>query len=294
MAFSDFSPGYIQEFDSQIILLAQQKFSKLIGLVNADQQSSQTEYYRTFGTVSSTLDAAKGASTTYAGGVSDKRALTLGRITVADLISREDIIKMGQDPSPVLQEAFAAEIGRQIDIKILAALTGTAVAGSGNVALPGGNALAVDYSTTGTNSALTMNKVRAIVRLFNEAEVDENDRIAVVSPGALQSLLKDNTVTSSDWNNIKPLVDGSLTRWMGMTWVQSNRLTRAASKDTNVFFHKNALKCAWGNDGLGVYTNIREVPGKTTDKEIISDVFFGAVRLQEPLVYTALTDVTLY
>lgn len=294
MAFTDFTPGFIQTFDSQIILLAQQKASKLISLINSDLQPSETEYYRTFGTVTSTLDAAKGAATTYSGATNDKRALTLGRITVADLLSRADVIKMGQDPSPVILEAFAAEIGRQIDSKIISALVGTSVAGSGNVVLPAGNKLAVDYGSTGTNTALTMQKIRAIVQKFNEGEVPENDRYAVVTPGALQSLLKDNTVTSSDWNNIKPLVDGSLTNWMGMTWVMSNRLDRTANKDTNIFFQKDGVKAAWGSDGLGVYTVSRDVPGKTTDKELISDVFFGATRLQETHVQTVLTDVTLY
>lgn len=293
--FTDFSPGYIETFETGVILQAQQTESKLLKHLNVEQQAAKTDHYRTFSSVGVTLNAAKGAATSYDGGVVDTRALTLNRITVADTISREDLIKFGADPAPTIIQAFAGAIGRQIDTYILAALTGNATAGSGTIALPGGNELAVDHGTTGTSSALTMGKLKALKLAFDVANIPEEDRYAVVHPGALLSLLSDNTVTSSDFNTVKPLVYGELDVLLGFRFIRSNLVTRASGNDKNVFFSKKGIAAAFGQgDGTGVKTFIRDLPGYTTDKEVLNEVYFGATRLQEPMVHTVLTDSTKY
>jgi hypothetical protein len=294
--FTDFTPAYIEQYETGIILTTQQKKSKLLPFLEVGTQDAKTQHYSLMGSGTLTTNAAKGATTVFAGGTVSSRSLTLTRLTYADLIARDDIIKLGNmKPDANVIESAARKFGQKVDSLILSALTGNAVADTGNVALPAGNTIAVDYEVASTNTALTMAKIRAAVQKFDEADVDENDRIAVVAPGALQSLLKDSTVTSADFNNIKPLVDGSLTHWMGMTWIKSNQVAVSSNIHSNVFFQKSALKSAWGvGDGVGMTTTINQSGLYNTDYSIIVDGYFGALRLEEVPVYVVKTDSTKY
>lgn len=293
MAATDFSPGYIETFEANIYQLAQQKYSKLLPFVSQTVQNAKTDYYRRMGAVSSTSGGSKGGATTYAGATIDKRAVTLTRVYAADIISREDVIKLGgMDPSSEIVTAFAAEMGRQIDNYVVSSACGNASDGTNPISFDAGQVIAVDVEAAGTNTALTMAKIRKAVQLFDENEIPEGERIMVVTPGAMQSLLKDSTVTSADFNNIKPLVDGSLTQWMGFTWVKSNRVLVTSSTIDNCFaFHRPAVKLAFGEKP---WTVIRDLPGKTSDKEVYTEMFLGGTRLEENAVVKILCDSSKY
>jgi hypothetical protein len=153
------------------------------------------------------------------------------------LIDEHDHIALGELPAPesehVKQHAMAAK--RTMDEVILAAAEGDAYIGENGtdtVALGSGQKVAVDYmgSATPANVGLTLAKLVKAKYILDKNEVPMEGRYFVHSAKQLQDLL-DNVieVKSSDYNNVKALVDGTVTRFLGFEFVMTELTSATVS-----------------------------------------------------------------
>jgi hypothetical protein len=163
--------------------------------------------------------------------------------------------KVNFDERQELVQVLANAIGRRQDQLILDALTASSTS------------LTVSNDIGGTDTNLNVAKLREAKKLMDKNNVPPMDRHIVVHANSLSSLLSENTVTSSDFNTIKALVQGEINTFLGFNFhVLGDRteggLAIDGSNDRSLFaFHKQAVGYA---EGIAPRTEINYVPEKTS------------------------------
>lgn len=212
-------------------------------------------------------------------------------------IDQFDKVALGELPTPesehVQSHAMAAK--RTMDEVIIAALEGTAYIGEDGttaVDLGAGQKVAVDYVTSGAtaNSGLTLGKLTRAKYLKDKAEVPAEGRYLVHSAKQLQDLLANVVeVKSSDYNNVKALVDGVVNRFMGYEFVMTELLTLDTGTDirTCIAYQKDGLALGIGME-KSVKISIRDDLNETV--QIRTVMMLGATRLEEERVVLIYCD----
>jgi len=108
--------------------------------------------------------------------------------------------------------------------------------------------------------------IRSAKGHLDDIEADSDNRFIVVRAQALQTLLEDNTVTSSDFNTVKALVNGELDTFLGFKFKVIGTRTEGGlpgvAADRIAFaWHKSAVGLAIGID---MKTTIDWVAQKTS------------------------------
>lgn len=222
-----------------------------------------------------------------------RRRANLADYAASELIDDLDKVKMLISPESEYTQNFVAAWHRRLARTVTAAALGNAQSISNaevasNVALPASQVIA----NGGTN--MTMAKVRQARRILGNAGVPATDLWAIVSWFAIEKLLSDSTVTSSDFSSLNALASGTFppgTRWMGFQWIvipdadpddttQTPTTTSILPKTANIrqclFFHKSALGLAIGKD-FGAEVDPR--PDKMNSTQVLVKTSLGATRV---------------
>ncbi len=212
-------------------------------------------------------------------------------------IDQFDSIALGELPAPesehVVSHAFAAK--RTMDEVIIAGLEGTAYIGEdGTTAVDLGNSqkVAVDYVASGAaaNSGLTLAKLTRAKYILDKNEVETEGRYFVHSAQQLSDLLVNVVeVKSSDFSNVKALVDGVVNRFLGFEFVMTELLTLTTATDvrTCIAYQKDGIALGVGQDKT-VKIDIRSDLNHTI--QIRTVLMIGAARLEEERVVLVYTD----
>jgi hypothetical protein len=196
-------------------------------------------------------------------------------VTLADYIAAEysDIFnqaKVNFDERQELVQVVAKAIGRRSDQMIIDALAASSTS------------LTVATSIGGAGTNLNMAKLREASRLLNTANVPAEDRYMLIHASQLASLLSETSVTSSDFNTVKALVQGEINTFMGFTFnVIGDRteggLTGGGSGSTRKVYayHKMAVGMA---ESMAIRSEINYIPEKTS--WLVSSMFSaGAIAI---------------
>lgn len=163
--------------------------------------------------------------------------------------------KVNFDERSELVQVVGAAIGRRQDQLILDALN--AASGTGTVA----------NSIGGANTNMNVAKLREAARLLNRNNVPSEGRHIIIHANSLNAMLEQTSVTSSDFNTVKALVQGEINSFMGFTFhVLGDRgeggLPIDGSSDRTLFaFHQDAIGYA---EGIAPRTEINYIPEKTS------------------------------
>ena len=170
----------------------------------------------------------------------------------SDVFSQQ---KVNFDERSELVQVVGNAIGRRQDQLILDALI--AASSTGTVA----------NSIGGANTNMNISKLREAAKLLNTKNVPSDGRHIIIHANSLASMLEQTSVTSSDFNSVKALVQGEINQFMGFTFhVLGDRteggLPIDASSDRTLFaFHKDAIGYA---EGIAPKTEINYIPEKTS------------------------------
>ena len=212
-------------------------------------------------------------------------------------IDQFDSIALGELPAPesehVVSHAMAAK--RTMDEVIIAGLEGTAYIGEDGttaVDLGAGQQVAVGYNGTASpaNIGLTLAKLTKAKYILDKNEVDAEGRYFVLSAKQLSDLLANVVeIKSSDYNNVKALVDGVVTRFMGFEFVMTELLTLDVASDvrTCIAYQKDGIALGIGMDKT-VKIDIRADLNHTI--QIRTVLMIGATRLEEERVVLVYAD----
>jgi len=294
--------AFVKQFSSNVYFLAQQKGSKLAGFVRKESQSSESSFYDQLGSVTASKKVGRHSEVTYTDTPHSRRRVTLAEYFHADLVDKEDKIKMLNSPESEYAKIFMWALGRSMDDVIISGALGTAYTGKeGTVAVSLANANKVagfDGATT-TGVGLTVKTLRAVKKKFHQNEVEEGDLYFAIGAEQLDDLLGQTEVTSADYAMVKALVQGDVDSFMGFKFIRLERLPASTAATTyNVTdgsigagtgtLPSGARRCfAWKKDGIllsiGADMNARidEIPQKHYAKQVYASMSLGAVRMEE-------------
>ncbi len=273
--------AFVKQFGNNVEFLVQQKGTRLRNAVRVETGIVGEEaFYEQLAETAAVKKTVRNSDTPLVKSDHRRRRLSLYDYEWADLIDKQDKLKMLIDPenSYALNAAWA--LGRATDDEIIAAFNGTAYTGktgSTAVTLPASQQIVVGAA------GLTIAKLREAKEILDLADVDpEEPRFIVVTPKQITDLLETTEVTSSDFNTVKALAMGQIDSFLGFKFIISNRLPVDGSGDRLVF--------AWAMTGvlLGVAQDMITRIDERSDKSYANQVYLcmgiGATRMQEEKV----------
>jgi hypothetical protein len=197
--------------------------------------------------------------------------LTLSDYNAAEYSDIFSQAKVNFDERQELVQVVAGAMGRRQDQMILDALTASSTS------------LTVSNDIGGSDTNMNITKLREAKRLMDKNNVPPDGRNIIIHANGLANLLSETSVTSSDFNSVKALVQGELNTFLGFTFhVLGDRseggLVIDGSLDRSCFaFHKDAV--GYG-EGIAMRTEINYIAEKTS--WLVNEVFSaGAVAIDD-------------
>lgn len=263
--------AFVQQWDTSIRLQTQQSESRLMSAVTDRGEISGDSF-----TINN-LSSVEMDETTVRHGDTEWSEITHGNrlATMKDFykalpLDRNDIPKMIVNPvtgGDYMKTLMNAK-NRKIDSVIYAAMGGTITSkdGATSYTLPAGQKIA--HGSTGMTKSKII-QARSIFRA-NEADDENGEELYIMyNDKALQTILADTTLTSSDWMAVQMLQAGKVSQnWMGFTWVPYQGLTFSSS---------TYFAYAWAKSGVHLGRGYEE--GNVTrrgDKKDLWQVSMGA------------------
>jgi len=280
---------FAQAYSRNIMQLAQQKYAKLLGTVYLKPNvRGKTFFQDQIGAWSMSAKGGRNVETPNNDPALDRRRGTMLDFHDNRLLDRGDELRAISDPRSAYTIAAASSLGRTIDDQVLNGLVSSADSGeTGSTAVT----LAGTSIVSATTGQLFLSNIASVKKVFDDNDVEEEDRFFVITPTALSNMLQQDQLTSADYNAVKALVRGEINSFMGFTWIMSTRIGQLDTTDTpyalsisGIAFHKYGACLAMGSQPL-VRTDER------TDLSYSWQVYYelnvGTVRLEEKRVVLA-------
>ena len=298
------STAFVNTFKSNILMLSQQKGSRLQKAVRRETQSANMDFYERVGEVEAQLITDRHGDTPILNTPHTRRAVTLVDAEFGDMIDKMDRVRLLINPDNAYTKAAVWALGRQKDDQIIAAALGNAyggVSGTTATALPSTQKIAAHDGSTTTGVNLNVETLRKVAAKFDANDVDPDmKRYFAYTSSQKQSLLAETEVTSSDFNTVRALVAGEINTFMGFEFIRTERLPRSAtdityndengtvgSGDGTITASKSRRCFAWVEDRLLLATGkdtiarIAERADKRFGTQIYVQQSVGSTRLEE-------------
>ncbi len=279
---------YAQAYAQNIMQLAQSTYSKLMPIVYMKPNvKAKTFFQDQIGKWSMQTKGGRNVQTPNNDPNLGRRRGTMVDYHDNRMLDRGDELRMISDPRSAYTIAAAQSLGRQIDTVIANKILATAdygETGSSTITL-GTTAITAHVNptagATGTPATLTFARVRAVKRVFDLEDVENEDRFFVVSPQGMDALLNTTQATSSDYAAVKALVRGDIDTWMGFKWIVSTNLSSSGTITSCFAMQRYGLCLAMGSEPL-VRTDERA--DLSYSWQVYYELNIGAVRLEEARV----------
>jgi len=301
----EITTAFVQQYRSNVFHLSQQKGSKLRGAVRVESQKGKSAFYDRIGSVAAQLRTSRHSDTPILDTPHSRRMVTLADYEWGDMIDNQDKVRMLIDPTSEYAMAAAWAMGRSMDSVLLAAALGNAYTGetgSGTQALGTAQRVVPVASTAAAN--MNVQALRKAKLILDQGNVDPSiPRYCAINASALESLLSETAVTSSDYNSVKALVQGEVDTFLGFKFILTEQIAApsvafkfntgtglydGSGTDVTLASHKSCV--AWAGDGLvlaigqDMKAEIAPRPDKGFNTQVYTQMSIGATRLEEAKV----------
>jgi len=273
--------SFVQGFKQGIDILTQQKGSKLQNAVRNETQASKMDHYDQISATSVVTRTTRHGDTPLVNTPHSRRNITLTDYEWADLIDRQDRLRLLNDPANAYSMNAAYAMGRQKDVLILDAFTKTQTTGET------GGSTAPAVTAIGDNDSaadLTIeNLIAARTQLQLEDDSDEETFLAL-SGHQVAQLLEDPQIQSADYNSVRALVAGQVDTFLGFKFIQvaaSILPTHSAGARILPFWKKSGIVLATGANESGSSARITERADKSYSMQVYYSASFGSARMEE-------------
>ncbi len=271
--------AFVKQYSSTLTHLVQQKGSRLRATVLVEQLVGREGFFDQIGATEAVIRTTRHGQSPIVSTPHARRRVAGQDFEWGDLVDGQDRIRMLIDPTSSYLKSARDSLGRRIDDVIIAAASGTAFTGETGttpVALPASQKIAVG------GTGLSVAKLRTAKRMLDEKEVDaEEPRYFVCTAEQVDNLLGDPQVTSSDFNTVKALVDGTLDTYLGFKFVRSERLTKTGTDRFCLAYAESGLLLAVNKDVNG---QIAPRADKSFAMYAYACLTAGATRMEEEKV----------
>ncbi len=276
----EISTAFVQQYTTNVGLLLQQRGSRLRDAMTVGSYTGKAaKAVEQIGAVAAQARTNRHGDTPLISTPHDARWVYPTDYEWADLIDDQDKLRMLVDPTSPYAINGAYALGRACDSDIITAALGTANTGEN-----GSTSTAFDTTNqqiASGSAGLTIAKLREAkkILLSNEVDVEMDPMFIAVNATQLDDLLGTTEVTSSDYNTVKALVQGTVNSFMGFKFIHTELLGVDGSSDRRVI--------AWAKSGmhLGIWNDISGRVSERADKSYANQVYvsgtFGATRTEE-------------
>lgn len=296
---------YVDQFESDVIVTAQQKKSRLRMCVMNGTQKAERDFVNRIGSSVAHKKLSRGGDTQYDEVDWSRRMITLEDYEWAKLLDKEDSEKMLIDAANPYTQAGGRAMGKAFDDEIILAMTGNAYSGKRGdtaVALPASQKLVAHTDATpGTPTRMNVDTLVRIKGLFlsNEVDLEDDELFISMNSRQLMAMLRQTEVGSSDYNSVKALVEGRIDTFMGFKFIHTERIAAtsgyygadgAYSATTGTAFTNYDTVLAWAKSGVrlnvarDVVASVDVLPQKSMSKQIYLSMGIGATRTEEEKV----------
>lgn len=292
----------VKQFSSNVWHTSQQKASRLRGLVRTETLNGEAAFFDYYGPVTAQEKVGRHSDTVYQETPHGRRRVTMRDYQWADLVDKEDKLRLLHDPESQYAKAAMMAFGRKMDDILIAAALGDAYSGKDGGTLISGNpdSQKIGAFDGGASSGLNVRTLRAIKKRFHQNECDMEPLYIVCEAEQIDQLLGETELTSADYNTVRALVNGDIDSFMGFKFIRIERLPDTAAAITTFdasngtvggggdtiaagarrcfAFAGSGLMLAVGSDVKG---RVDELPTKNYTKQVYASMSMGATRLEE-------------
>lgn len=305
----EITDAFVEQYRSNVLLLSQQKVSRLRATCQEETVTGRTFYGERIGATAGADIEDRHGDTPLVSTPHSRRRGTMIDWDWGDLVDNLDKQKMLIDPTSTYVLDAIAAANRRIDTHVYRALGGTAAAGqSGGTTINNYDAdecrvvnsdgvvknAGVDI-TAATATALTIAKLLTCKQLLDEGDIDpERQRYFVTNPYNLNQLLNTTELKNADYNTVRALAQGQIDTFMGFKFIMLQNYVdeiKGHLIDTAIETADEAVDCyAWAQGAikLGVGKDITTSIDIRVDKRMSVQPYvkmsFGAVRVEGPAV----------
>lgn len=291
--------AFVDQFKANVLLLSQQKPSRLRGCCRPESVVGDTLFVERVGATTAQEMTSRHGDTPQIDTPHSRRKLTMADYNWADLIDKPDKLKMLIDPQSVYTQNAVAAFNRKIDDVIITALGGAAYSGHaggttvnnydvGECRLIGSSGAVVTAGSNHTDlteTALTIAKLLQCKLFLDQAEIEpDRQRYFVTNAYNMGQLLNTTEVKSADYNTVRALAQGQIDTFMGFKFIQTERLSADGTDTgaTNCYaFAQGAIVLAVSEEPT---VRISERDDKNYSTQVYVEMSIGATRVEGPAV----------
>lgn len=271
--------AFSQQFSTNVQLLSQQTGSILRGGVSEESVTGEKAFFDQVGAAAAVKRTSRHQDTPMVDTPHSRRMVTMDAYEWADLIDDADKVQMLIDPTSTYARAAAAAMGRAMDDAIIAAATGTSLTGKSGASST--TMLSANQIANGS-ADMSVAKLIEAKKILDLGSVDPSiPRHIALGPDQIEALLNTTSVTSSDFNTVKALVQGEINTFMGFQFHVTTRLAKSGNIRTCFAWAEDGVKLAVGKD---VTSRIDERSDKSYSTQVYYCAQFGATRMEEEKV----------
>ena len=286
----EITTAFVEQYKANVIMLSQQKGSRLRGLIDEETVVGKTAFVERIGAVGARRVTARHGDSPLNPTPHSRRRVALFDYDTGDLVDDLDKVRLLSDPTSAYATAHAYAMGRGMDDEIIPAFFADSYSGEDGstiVSFPSSNVVAVDshaYSSGSGNAGLTISKLIEVQEMLDSQDIDPDEpRYIAFSPKQRSNLLETTEVTSADYNSVKALVEGKVDTFMGFKFILTNRLEKDSNNHRRLpVWLPSGMRLAIGKDIMGRIT-------ERSDKRFSQYVYFcmsiGATRIEEEKVF---------
>jgi len=274
--------AFVNQYKGNVIQLSQQQGSRLEGYVRVERDVNGFQYF--FERLNKTAAVPRlnrHADTPQIDSQHDRRMVTLIDYEWADLIDKEDKVRILINPESEYAQAAAWALGRSKDDVILAAMNGNAFVGQTGTTL---SALPATQKIANASAGLTLAKLLQAKYILDFNDVDPAiERYIVVGAQHIQDMLNTTEVKNYDYNTVKALAMGHIDTFVGFKFIMVNRLIGATDggKSAVMAWARNGVALAIGAD---MKARVTERSDKSYSVQVYNAMTLGGTRVEDEKV----------
>lgn len=285
---------YAKQYGSNVYTLAQQKGSILRPYVTQEDMKGEKRHFDRVKPTAAVRVDSKYGDTPLIPTEFDRRTIHAQEFIWADMVDWQDDLNLFIDPCSNIVRMGGYALGRIIDdIIINNALDGIAFEGKEGLtpaAFPKEQKIAITTGGSGSaNTGLNIEKLIQARSKFGKADIDlddpENELIIAVTQAQMDDLLTGVDIKNSLYDAMKDLYTGKTNKFLGFTFVRSNRLKKEVSGDGY------SRKCAaWCKSGVilcipqDISMNVSQRNDKNNNWQALAKMKAGATRIEDKKV----------
>lgn len=273
----DISTAFVKQFGSNLDFLVQQKGSLLRNAVRLETVTGEEAYFDQLASTAAIKKTVRNSDTPLIKSDHRRRRVSMYDYEWADLIDKEDKLKMLIDPQSDYAVNAAWALGRSIDDAIIETFANTAYAGkAGGTSTPFTAANIVSAGAT----RLTLQKLLDAKLILDRADVDPNEaRYIAITATQLSDLLNISEIKDADFNTVRALVRGEVDTFLGFKFIICNRLaTNGSGHRICPMWVKSGTLLALSKD---ISTRMSERSDKSYSTQVYACMSIGATRMEE-------------